>query len=534
MLSAVSSLEPRSQHKALALKPALALFAQIPTCAQNCILSAGSAAGCSLTDIQCSCDSHHVNKQSTDCVLANCTIRQALVTKNHTQTMCGRPIRDTRRTIQISATTYQTTEAVAYLLRIASKIHVQWPWNGRAKIFTQLWWDDVVITAALLMSLGEASLARPISSPGLGQDIWTLLPHQVDRFAKMFFYGELFYIIGLSTVKISICLSYLRFFASPRFRKLVFVVILLNLLYMLGFTIPTIFQCTPVSYWWKEWDHARKGHCIAKTKRRLQGLVWTSAGFNILLDMIVLGMPVPLVWKMELNTRKKILVIFMFTCGLFITAISILRLHSLVKFGDTMNPTWDYRWMARWSTIELAGMVVCACMPGIRNFIRRLWPEAVGETTRGGVESIQPGLYEPKSSFRTTGASQTDDIENLVAYQKQIRLEELATATQKRTAVRWSKASIDATQLQQIAGWNLGSKRGGDDAQFNATPPLDTVLNATAPLDDDLPADRKRRTFWRPWKRKSDRGSVRNSRSSQLTPLSTQRTPTPKPADFTS
>ncbi|KAF7194893.1 hypothetical protein HII31_03730 [Pseudocercospora fuligena] len=456
--------------------------------------------------------------------------------------MCGRPIRDTTRTSQICATIYQVTESIAFLLRIAAKVHIQWPWNGPAKIFTQLWWDDVVITAALFMSLSEASLARPISSPGLGQDVWTLLPHQVDRFVKLFFYGELLYIVGLSTVKVSICLSYLRFFSSRKFQKLVYIVILLNLLYMIGFLLPTIFQCKPVSYWWKEWDGERQGHCIAKAERRLQGLVWTSSASNILLDVIVLGMPVPLVWKMELNKRKKLLVIFMFTCGLFITAISILRLQSLVKYGETINPTWDYRWMARWSTIELAGMVLCACMPGMRNFIRRLWPEAVGETTRGAVESIQPGLYEPKSSIKT-GASQTDDIENLVSCREQVRLEELATATQKRTAMRWSKASIDVSQLQQIAGWNLGHKRVDEgppemQAQFNVTAPLDTVLNATAPLDDDLgakTADRKRWSWnWLPWKRRSGHGSTRNSRSSQLTPLSTRRTSAPKPTDFTS
>lgn len=546
--SAVSiNLHTRHNNdKALDVSAALELFSQIPSCAQNCILSAGLQAGCSITDIQCSCDSRHVNKQSTECVLANCTMRQALVTKNHTETMCGHPVRDTTRTIRTAATCYQVIEAVAYLLRIASKIHVQWPWNGPAKLFTQLWWDDVVITLALALSLGEASLARPITSPGLGHDVWTLQPHQVDHFAKLFFYGELLYIVGLSTVKISILLSYLRFFSSPRFRRLVLIVILLNLLYMTGFVIPTIFQCSPTSYWWKEWDGERPGHCIARPQRRLQALVWTSSAFNIVLDVIVLVMPVPLVWKMELNRRKKLLVIFMFTCGLFVTIVSILRLQSLVSYGETINPTWDYRWMARWSTIELVGMLLCACMPGIRNFIRRLVPKAVGETTTSGVVSIQPGLYERKSSQKTTGVSQGDDIETLVEGLEHVRLDQLGVAAKKRLGVRWSKASVDSGQLQQTVGWNTSRPRHSTDSEIarpgadtlNATAPNNTVLNATATLDDSSSQERQQRVPWSwkwlPWKRRSSTPSIRLSQSSQLTNLSTRRNSGARKTNLTS
>ncbi|KAI5363644.1 hypothetical protein Slin15195_G092960 [Septoria linicola] len=134
---------------------------------------------------------------------------------------------------------------------------------------------------------------------------------------------------------------------------------------------------------------------------------WTSAAFNVILDVLTLGLPLPMLWKMTLNKRKKFLVLLMFSVGFFVTVVSILRLQVLVEFGDSQNLTWDYRAVEYWSTIEIHAAVICACMPSIRNLIRRFLPRLVGSsverstnlgplTGRSAKSDTESGLKMPR------------------------------------------------------------------------------------------------------------------------------------------
>lgn len=65
-----------------------------------------------------------------------------------------------------------------------------------------------------------------------------------------------------------------------------------------------------------------------------------SAIINIFLDFLVLGLPIAQLWKMNLNTRKKLLVMLMFGMGFFVTITSILRLRAIVGYGKNGNFTY--------------------------------------------------------------------------------------------------------------------------------------------------------------------------------------------------
>ncbi|KAL5335776.1 hypothetical protein BJX70DRAFT_401332 [Aspergillus crustosus] len=71
----------------------------------------------------------------------------------------------------------------------------------------------------------------------------------------------------------------------------------------------------------------------------------------------------------------------MFSLGLFVTLVSIIRLESLITFAHTKNLTWDYVQTGYWSTIETHVGLICACLPAIRGLFRRLWPPIFGDTT---------------------------------------------------------------------------------------------------------------------------------------------------------
>lgn len=74
------------------------------------------------------------------------------------------------------------------------------------------------------------------------------------------------------------------------------------------FFLLNIFQCTPVSFFW---TRIPPGSCIDRS------WLFISALANLVADLLVLGLPIPVIWSLQLTTRKKIAV-----CGvLFLGAV---------------------------------------------------------------------------------------------------------------------------------------------------------------------------------------------------------------------
>lgn len=60
---------------------------------------------------------------------------------------------------------------------------------------------------------------------------------------------------------------------------------------------PSIFSCYPIE---KTWDSTIAGRCID------YGIVTLAIGIlNVIMDFAILGLPMPLVWKLRMSTRRK-------------------------------------------------------------------------------------------------------------------------------------------------------------------------------------------------------------------------------------
>ncbi len=171
-----------------------------------------------------------------------------------------------------------------------------------------------------------------MSQIGLGKDIWTLplwtlenvlyVSHQgllihrpwlvcADTLDNQYYYiGELFYISGLVAIKISILLFLLRVFPRKDVRLAILITIGFCSAYGFVFVIITAFQCTPVDHAWLQVDSSHAGHC---NDISVQG--WMCAIFNIILDIVILVLPLKHLLKLQINLKKKIMVMIMFSLG---------------------------------------------------------------------------------------------------------------------------------------------------------------------------------------------------------------------------
>lgn len=77
------------------------------------------------------------------------------------------------------------------------------------------------------------------------------------------------------------------------------------------FNIITIFQCNPVQGAWLRWDEEYEFKC-----NNVNGQVWCSAIFNIILDAMVMALPMRELYMLNLSWRKKAFVMCMFCLGI--------------------------------------------------------------------------------------------------------------------------------------------------------------------------------------------------------------------------
>lgn len=104
-------------------------------------------------------------------------------------------------------------------------------------------------------------------------------------------------------------LLYRRIFEKPRSRIVIWAVLVACIAWLVSIFFSSIFQCYPVS---KAWDatHMAPGSCIDQLSFFI-----ASAATDLLTDVMILSLPVPMVFKLQMPLRRKLAVSGMFLLG---------------------------------------------------------------------------------------------------------------------------------------------------------------------------------------------------------------------------
>lgn len=111
--------------------------------------------------------------------------------------------------------------------------------------------------------------------------------------------------------KISILVFLLRVFQHTKLRRLIWATIGLCVAYAVSFLLVTFFQCWPINHAWMLLEEWHVGKC---NNIHLQG--WLSAGFNIIIDIIILVLPLYELYKLHVSLHKKLMLMVMLSLGI--------------------------------------------------------------------------------------------------------------------------------------------------------------------------------------------------------------------------
>lgn len=213
--------------------------------------------------------------------------------------------------------------------------------------------------------------------------------------------------------KTSICLFYLTLAKNqPVFKWTTIATLVVVNVAGLALTFLNIFQCRPV-------DAAFDDPILpAATCIDIVTLYLSSAPVNIITDLAILFLPMPILTGMRLPRNEKIILIITFSFGAFVAVVDVVRIAylesaALARLQDIYGSSasraqYDYSWIASlsfmWSAVEVHVGIICACVPGVKPLVTKLFPTVLGRIKQAG-EMAGKNYYGPRDAPKTRSSS---------------------------------------------------------------------------------------------------------------------------------
>lgn len=169
-------------------------------------------------------------------------------------------------------------------------------------------WDDWTCLAAVLVSTASCALyIHAVYHFGLGQRAATLPPDVIRHFNKSYFADYWLYATSNALAKHSAVFFYHRIFTPfPKFNYALWLthgIIIAWAVVMVGYT----FVCHPVR---RFWDPSMPGACPGRFRYYVATIAW-----DFCLDVWILVLPLPMLWRLQLKLERKSLLIALFVVG---------------------------------------------------------------------------------------------------------------------------------------------------------------------------------------------------------------------------
>ncbi|KAI9718619.1 MAG: hypothetical protein M1828_006627 [Chrysothrix sp. TS-e1954] len=256
-----------------------------------------------------------------------------------------------------------------------------------------LWWDDYLALLGGLFAVGEGATMLVGVSFGYAVPVRYISSEaNLYKGLKNFYAGQVIFGICIGLVKYSALLFYGRVFGhNQKFRRWVWAAAVVMLSWVAAMFL-LIFQCIPVH---KFWDFKTPGHCISNERQ----YDWTAA-LDLALDIMILLLPMPMVWGLQMTRARKVLVSGVFFCGYCALLTSIGRLISTIIDSPhiTEDPDWNSVTMILWTVSETYISVISINVPSCFQLFKRASKKGLWSLfTRDTYADEAPSSSRPKS-----------------------------------------------------------------------------------------------------------------------------------------
>ncbi|KAH8170403.1 hypothetical protein LIA77_09184 [Sarocladium implicatum] len=259
----------------------------------------------------------------------------------------------------------------------------------RTFLIKQFGWDDAAAIFAFCMVFGSGFAVVWNTNYGFATHVYFLDPLDIMLYLRTFYVSIVFYNAALFAIKLTFLLGYWRIMAIQKMRKIFYICMTIVLGASFSQIFVQIWSCVPIEAFWDPVNHP--GRCIDN-----QTQWFSNAALNILTDLIVFILPLPVIGKLNLAKGQKYSLLGIFCLGFFTCALSVARIRFL-KLTEDM--TWTNVEAAIWSIAELASGILCSSLLTLRPLFVTVFP-SLSSSAKPSKYYVNPRL---KSSISSPG-----------------------------------------------------------------------------------------------------------------------------------
>ncbi|CAH0046963.1 unnamed protein product [Clonostachys solani] len=286
-----------------------------------------------------------------------------------------------------------------------------------------LWYDDWLVVAALIPAvvhvsgvagygqcgpffdtLVSANILEAVSR-GVGQHVWVASPEGTYAWAIGLFIGEICYTLTLLLVKLAILAFYWRSFSIKRSVKIIiWILVATTSGWAFSLLVATFLQCIPTRAFWERFNPYNpllpsEYHCGVDSLPFFIG----NAIPNIVTDIVMIILPIPYIWSLQLPVQQKLALGGVFVVGIFVTIVSLVRLIQVINLDLTnVDITWNFASVGTWTIVEGNVAILCACLPFLKPIINKITYGRFGSTADKSVNT--KGSSKPEQRRQASGA----------------------------------------------------------------------------------------------------------------------------------
>ncbi|KAF2274319.1 uncharacterized protein EI97DRAFT_125978 [Westerdykella ornata] len=356
---------------------------------------------------------------------------------------------------------------------------------GMLKVFGT---DDYVMTIAMLLAAAVFACFKIETDHGLGKHFMVLLgtdPAGYMQLSKVLYVHSILIMVAISTVKISIGFFLLRLSTSKPFHRFLFVIMVFIVVLTISCAMTLIFQCVPVQ---AAWDMSLRppplgtgdAKCYSMAVFRNLGLMnscmmfpppsspsrlWMESdvhpAFNIVTDVLFATIPVPLIWRLQLNLRTKFTLIGILSLGLFACVAAIIK---AVQQWDVLNdPDWTVKDSFNiWNYIELTVGIIAASLPSLKPLFVSILDTARAITSGGRTKATGYG-----HSGYGKGAGSLGYIKQPDASNRSIAMQSLTSKEDSGPQSPYKvRITTQPTGLADKEAWDMVHRKASDESMY--------------------------------------------------------------------
>ncbi|KAI1081303.1 hypothetical protein F5B20DRAFT_579172 [Whalleya microplaca] len=268
--------------------------------------------------------------------------------------------------------------------------------------------EDYLLIAAYGLFVGFISRGYfQLGFTGFYVHQWDIRLRDFFTLLHLYLVSNSLHLMAVGLLKVAILLDWIRIFVPVGTRNAFFwtchVVMWVNILWHIAAVITVNLACFPYN---AIWELTIPGKCIDK-----KTLDVTAAIMAMVTDVTILLLPHRVIWKLHMNTKKKLGVSAIFGLGIFGCVCAAIRVPTVVSFYDSPDVVYNYSSVAFWAAAEFTTGMLILGAPSTPKLVRHLrespvftslksWTGSRARTNRtsyphGGVTmSAKPSVYQ--------------------------------------------------------------------------------------------------------------------------------------------